>query len=74
MDPMVGHLAVDKSSSHYSQSITDPESQTEPTSTLSSMETAIYATSYLMIQHHKFSIHLRPTFGIRQCKHILFGR
>ena len=51
MDPMAGHLAVDKSPSHTGislslQSITEPESLIEPSSTLSSMETSVSATSH----------------------------
>ena len=50
MDPMAEYLTVDKFSSHSISSsllsIAVPESQTESTATLSSMETAIPATSY----------------------------
>ena len=51
MDPMAEHTTVDKFPSHSSISssllpIAVPESQTEPSATLSSIETAISATTY----------------------------
>jgi hypothetical protein len=50
VDPMAEHLTVNKFPSHTSISSSllsiVPEPQTEPTATLSSMETAISATSY----------------------------